>query len=97
MQSSLEVSRQSGVGTSYPAGTVKTLCLAVYCVMCNVHCGLRKGVPNIELGANSLEGSKYSTPSLEHGFCLSWLLEVFVLSFSLHHHHQAVTNLPLVI
>lgn len=87
IQSSLEVSRQSSVGTSD---------FALHCkdMLFYAHYILTEGVPNVELGANCLVGSKYSTPSLEHGFCLTWLLKVFVLTLSPH--HQAVTTLSFV-
>lgn len=71
-------------------------CLALwgYSVLCVLWLK-EAGVPTVEPSADSLEGSKYSTPSLEHGFCFTWLLKVFVLSLSLPH-HQAVANLSLV-
>lgn len=45
------------------------LCPAHKDTLSCVYCSLREGVPNVEQGANSLEESKYSTPTMEHGFC----------------------------
>lgn len=86
MQSSLEVSRQSSVGTS-------SLVLYYEDTLSYVHMFMRRHSQS-SCVLTLLWDQNIQPQSLEHGFCLTWLLKVFVLSLSPH--HQAVTNLSLV-
>lgn len=84
LQGSSQGSRQNGTESSSPA-------LHFRHTLSYVHCGLREGFPSEELGAHSLEGLKILNPQVMVLF--TWILKVFVLSLSLPHRHQAVTNL----